>query len=326
MDAEEVMASAIGNAARGCGSKKDGFYLGGSGMSPDGTLLPLVWTLGSMVLETEPNLLWTVPERSLIYIDGEQSLDVQGFEWIEHRTGMLNRSNGSYAGSGKPQLQRLMHTSTDPLCLLKHMGRSFYTPATKALELVQQGPSERMDEHTVTSLAPYLRQAPLKLFYTSSQVGHFVTEKDRHDFLDYVFNEQPDERSLYLQVAWSFDYDEGKTQFDPTWSRTDWRWRVTNPGVFPNNGSEHWWVKLLSYQHRHKDLTIPGLVEREAVCFGTQITEAQRVVSYETAQTETGKDTIVPKELDDAQFASEKAIKSGVKVCILPPKGEESWQ
>lgn len=323
------MASAIGNAARGCGTKRDGWYLGGSGMSPNGTLLPLVWTIGAMVLEHDPNLFWKVPERSLLYIDGEQSFDLAGYEWVEHQAGLLNRNTGMYAGSGQPQLQRLMHSTNEPLCLLKHMGKAYYTPATKAVELVQQGPSERMDKDTVISLAPFLRQGPLKLFYTSSQCPHFITERDRTQFMDYVWNEQPDEAHLRLQVLWSMDYEEGKTLWNPTWTYPDWRWRVLRDGhgqaVFPNNGSQHWWVKLLSYQHRHQDIEIPGLIEREDVCFGTQITEAQRVVSYETAQKETGRESIVASELDDAQFASEKAIKNGVKVCVLPPQGEESW-
>ena len=113
----------------------------------------------------------------------------------------------------------------------------------------------------------------------------------------------------------------------------DWRWRMlrTETGLrFPNNGSQHWWVKLLSYIHRHPDLHIEGLVEREAVCLGTHITQAQRVVKYETAQQITGKDTIVPEELDDEQFFKDRAeavraTKSGVQVCILPPTGEDEW-
>ena len=322
------MAIGISNKGRKCGKKKDGWYLTGGAMSKDGTLLPLVWAPGSMVLGTDTNLPWKPQEKSLIYMDGEMSFDFASLEWVEYRVGMLSRSNGHYKGSGKPQLQRLSQSTNQPLCLLKHMGASFYTPATKAIELVQQGPSERFRQSVVTSLAPYLKHGALKLFYTSSQVPVFVTEADRDAFMDYLFLEQPDNDHLFLQVAWSMDYDEAKTLYEPAWEMADWRWRMirTASGLqFPNNGSQHWWVKLLSYVHRHHNMEIEGLVEREMVCMGTQITDAQRVVSYEAAQQATGHSTVVPEELDDAQFAPEAALKGGIKVVVLPPEGEEEW-
>lgn len=327
------MATGISNASRECGEKKDGWYIGGGAMSKNGTLLPLVWTLGTMVLGLDPNARWEPNERSLIYIDGEQSFDPPGTEWVDLQVGMLNRVQQQYLGSGQPQLQRLMHSSSDPTCLLKHMGRKYYTPATKAIELVRQGPSERMDDDTVIHLAAYLKHGPLKLFYTSSQVPFFVTPSDRDAFMDYVFAELADQQAIELEALWSYRNSEADTLWEPTWSYADWRWRmIRSPQglIFPNNGSMHWWVRALSYMHRHQDVQVEGVVEREAVCFGTHITQALRVVAYEAAQQATGHDTIVPEELDDEQFfkdaaQAKRALKNGVEVVVLPPQGVEEW-
>ena len=333
------MAVGIGLGSRECGTKKDGWYIDGGTPSDKGTLLPLVWAVGSMVLELDPNAKWAAPERgNLVFIDGEQSFDPVQTEWMEHRVGMANRASGSYRGSKQLQLERLGHSTNNPLCLLKHMGRSYYTPATKALELARLGPSERMEQDMVLTLAPILREGPLKLFYTSSQVPFFVKASERDEFMDYLFLEQPDQAHLLLQVAWSMRYDEGETTFHPTWEMADWSWRMrrTTEGlVFPNNGSMHWWVKLLSYVHRHQDIDMGqfGIVERNALVFGTHLTTARRVVTYETAQEMTGRDTIVPSELDDEALfpkgmtdeARRKALKNGVQVSVLPPQGNEEW-
>lgn len=320
------MAIAIGNAPRGCGSMRDGCYLEGGEMSKDGTLLPLVWILGDMCLDSPKNLFWEIRPQTIYHIDGEQSLDT--IQIVEYRVGQMLRAQGQYAGSGQRQLQQLQHTPGNSLCLLKHTGEQFYTPAKKAIELARRGPSERVEPDLAIALAPLLRVAPLKLFY-STKVPFFFNESERDRFMDYIWAEEPDEETIKLAQLWNMTSADNDLRWEPTWESTDWRWTVIRkPGqlpILPYNGSDHWWVRVLSYLHRHADLLFDGVTVHEAVFCGTHFTKALQVVSYEKAQEKTGKTDIDPSILNDEQFASQRALSAGIQVAILPPKGEESW-
>jgi hypothetical protein len=346
------MAMAIGNAPRACGGMKSGCYLEGGEPSPDGMLLPLVWIVGDMTLDSEKNLLWDVRPQTMYYIDGEYSLDTLGLcEW---RVGNLLRARGDYTGSGKMQLQLLHHSSGNPLCLLKHTGESYYTPVRKAMELARRGPSERVTPEVAASMAPLLRIAPLKLFYSSSQVPFFRSFGFREQFLDYLYVEQaqPDPTDDELEIAqlWNMTSTDHDWRWEPTWESEDWRWMMQKFGVVrrtsveggpvrdtpktqlvrPYNGSDHWWLRALSYLHRHPDAAFDGVEYHESVFCGTHFTTALRVVSYEDAQKKTGKTEINPDALDDSMFMDlkglERGLDIGIKVAILPPEGEIEWR
>lgn len=325
--------AAISNAPRGCGRKKSGYYLSG-GMSPGGMLLPLVWCNGSMIMNSPENNLWfNVPPRKHHAFDAEQSLDTATY--VDFGAGRAMRESGDYQGSGKPQLQRLIHANGEPYSLIHHVGND-YTAASKALELARMGPSERVSPITALTVAQYLQKAPVRLFYTHGSVPH-VNDGEAWDRLtDYIENEQvePDDfKSFRLyQDWWALTYGEEflSTYGDTAFEQPDWRWTMVKDydgglRMPQNNGRHHWFARALSYLERHPGtMKDKGVAWTEALYCGTWLTTAMKVLEYEDLPVSFGK-TVQPDQLDEEMFLLPIEIDLGIRVAALPPKGEDEW-
>lgn len=316
----------IGNGARGCGKKKGGYYLS-STMGPGGMLLPLVWCNGSMVLDNQDkNLNFAIPPLKHYAFDPEQTLD--GGAYIDADVGAVMRSTGAYTGSGRVQLTRLVHAGGQYYGLAHHVGTEHYTAASKAVELACMGPSERVSPVTALMIAPLLKQAPIRLYYTHAKVPHFVDGRSRDQLMEYVHAERQDDAATRYVINWQLDDAEfgltSPADRSRAYEHENWRWTmirsIDGSLAMPNNGRNHWFARALSYLERHPEAAGDGVKYMEAMYCGTWITDALKVVENEDLQ------GAKLSELRDEDFLKEQELKAGIKVAALPPKGQDEWE
>lgn len=256
----------ITNKQRGCGFLRPGMcYLQGDG-SDVGSLSPLVWVLGSHVIDGGSNVFPVVPPRGVSLFDPELTLDREElYEYIVGRQLRDARSMGDhrYAGSGKPQLERL--SERHPMAIIDHVGESNYTPLSFAEELLRLGPSRAVQASVARMIAPYL---PMRIFFTM-RVPFFRTERHRDEFWDAHMSSDRFEagdanllaRLESLGRHWSFD---------ATWSQPEWGWSVHD-----DNGSSHYMIPVLALHQRSGNR---GMYLHESFFCGSWITSARYVL------------------------------------------------
>lgn len=257
---------AIANNQRGCGFLRPGIcYLQGEA-GDNGTLAPLVWVLGSHVIDGGSNVFPRVPPRGVSLFDPELTLDRE--ELYEYNVGRQLRDarimgDHRYAGSGKPQLERL--SERHPMAIIDHVGESNYTPLSFAAELMRLGPSRAVTASIAKMIAPYL---PMRIFFTM-RLPFFRTERHReafcttHLFQDGLVMDDVVLLAQFLSVRddWSFD---------PTWSLPQWGWRANE-----DNGSWHYMIPTLAVQQRTGNR---GMYMHESFFCGSWITNARYVL------------------------------------------------
>lgn len=240
------------NPARGCGKLvAGGTYLRGAPMSRKGTYCPLVWVLGTHVLNGSPNMLKTVPPRGQYLFDPELSFE-RGLVLMSDEAAVIRRDLG-FKDSTQPQIAALGKVG-----ILDHVGSSHYTPWSFATELSKYGPSRKVDPDFAALIAPYL---PLKIFFTHSDLPFFTSPSHRESFLRQIM-EAP-EASIR---RWSY----GPTWEDPTWS---WRVKFDRDEMpIMNFGETHYMGQVLRFLSTTSDRW--DTYRHEAIFCGSWIMDA----------------------------------------------------
>src|SRR5262249_30986301 len=222
-----TMTDGTNNPRRGCGYLvPGGCYLRGSGFSKDGTLQPLVWVLGTHVLN-DKNLLKTIPPRGQYLFDPELSLEREIVLMAEEAD--VIRRDLSYTGSQFRQI-----AACGSRGIIDHVGSSHYTAWSFAQELAHLGPSRKVDPDIARWAAPRL---PMRIFFTHGKVPFFL---------------DPDHREAFMRQVMEWNTEALRSTFyAPTWYDPTWSWRIKyssqDGSRIENYGADHYMVDVMRF-------------------------------------------------------------------------------
>jgi hypothetical protein len=211
------------NPQRGCGQlKTGGTYLQSGPASTTGSLRRLTWLLDWCITDA-PEVQFTVavPPRAIMQIDPLASILTRSLIPAGGMVGPL------------PQADDQAHLNQlGRFGLADHVGESFYTPWSFAMELAEHGPSRRVPHDIAKEVAKHL-PCPILFFMPLPIVGKEVDA-----------------------VEWlaGLNLDAADFAFRPTWDDPQWSFLTRaydgGPRLDTHDGSDHFEVRVLAEADR----------------------------------------------------------------------------
>lgn len=217
--------------ARGCGRKREGFYLEGA-MGVGGSLASWTWLLGTHV-DGGINCLTNIPPRQMEIGNLRASLIAGEFIAGIPLLGVLG-------GEESLSLYDALGGAMPHAALFDHVGKKHYTPWSFAEETIYLGPSRRVPAITAKNVASLLADAPVPIVFVYKMPLVGIEERD-----------------ALMELAAGAVHEYGEKRWtQPTWLQPGFSLYARDPRR--ENGEEHWLAGLLYLESLHAEGALTG--------------------------------------------------------------------